>query len=318
MTQLKKTLGLIDGISLLIGITIGSAIFATPQIIATYQNSFASILMLWIIVTIFVFIGSLIYAELGSRFPNTGGEFIYISKAFGPFWGFIFGWAQLLIIRTSPAAGISLITANYVGYFFDINQFQKNILGAKKNPSFWASGISVVMHMKNPMIPAMHFNTRYICTTQDWFGGGMDVTPSIKDDKEKKEFHKTLKKMCDQHNKKYYTKYKKWCDEYFYLPHRKEPRGIGGIFFDYKKDNFEKDFKFVRDVGITFQFIFEKIIRKKMKKKWTKKHKELQFIKRGRYTEFNLLYDRGTKFGLQTGGNVEGILMSLPPLAKWK
>ena len=112
-------------------------------------------------------------------------------------------------------------------------QFQKNILGAKKNPSFWASGISVVMHMKNPMIPAMHFNTRYICTTQDWFGGGMDVTPSIKDDKEKKEFHKTLKKMCDQHNKKYYTKYKKWCDEYFYLPHRKESRGIGGIFFDY-------------------------------------------------------------------------------------
>ena len=128
MTHLKKTLGLIDGISLLIGITIGSAIFATPQIIATYQNSFASILMLWIIVTIFVFIGSLIYAELGSRFPNTGGEFIYISKAFGPFWGFIFGWAQLLIIRTSPAAGISLITANYVGYFFDINQFQKNII----------------------------------------------------------------------------------------------------------------------------------------------------------------------------------------------
>lgn len=128
MTHLKKTLGLIDGISLLIGITIGSAIFATPQIIATYQNSFASILMLWIIVTIFVFVGSLIYAELGSRFPNTGGEFIYISKAFGPFWGFIFGWAQLLIIRTSPAAGISLITANYVGYFFDINQFQKNII----------------------------------------------------------------------------------------------------------------------------------------------------------------------------------------------
>jgi|TARA_S200000501_G_scaffold171489_1_gene161577 APA family basic amino acid/polyamine antiporter len=128
LTQLKKTLGLIDGISLLIGITIGSAIFATPQIIATYQNSFVSILMLWIIVTIFVFIGSLIYAELGSRFPNTGGEFIYISKAFGPFWGFIFGWAQLLIIRTSPAAGISLITANYIGYFFDINQFQKNII----------------------------------------------------------------------------------------------------------------------------------------------------------------------------------------------
>ncbi len=197
-------------------------------------------------------------------------------------------------------------------------RFQKNILGAKKNPNFWASGISVVMHMKNPLIPAMHFNTRYICTTQDWFGGGMDVTPSKKDEIEKKEFHKILRNMCNRHNKTYYSKYKKWCDEYFYLPHRKEPRGIGGIFFDYKKDNFYKDFKFVRDVGITFQFIFKKIIKKKIKKKWTVKDKEIQFIKRGRYAEFNLLYDRGTKFGLQTGGNVDGILMSLPPLAKWK
>ena len=196
-------------------------------------------------------------------------------------------------------------------------KLQKNIPGAKKNPRFWASGISVVMHMKNPQIPAMHFNTRYICTTQDWFGGGMDVTPSKKDQNEKKDFHKILKDMCNRHNKNYYSKYKKWCDEYFYLPHRKEPRGIGGIFFDYKKNNFEKDFKFVRDVGVTFQYIFQKIIKKKMKRKWTSKDKELQYIKRGRYTEFNLLYDRGTKFGLQTGGNIEGILMSLPPLAKW-
>ena len=197
-------------------------------------------------------------------------------------------------------------------------QFQKNIRGAEKNPNFWASGISVVMHMKNPLIPAMHFNTRYICTTQNWFGGGMDVTPSKTDSKEKKDFHQILKKMCDRHNKDYYYKYKKWGDEYFYLMHRKEPRGIGGIFFDYKKKNFEKDFKFVRDVGITFQFIFNKIINNKLKKKWTKKDKEMQYIKRGRYAEFNLLYDRGTKFGLQTGGNVEGILMSLPPVATWK
>ena len=196
-------------------------------------------------------------------------------------------------------------------------KLKKNIPGAKKNPRFWASGISVVMHMKNPQIPAMHFNTRYICTTQDWFGGGMDVTPSKNDQNEKKDFHKILKDMCNRHNKNYYSKYKKWCDEYFYLPHRKEPRGIGGIFFDYKKNNFEKDFKFVRDVGVTFQYIFQKIIKKKMKRKWTSKDKELQYIKRGRYTEFNLLYDRGTKFGLQTGGNIEGILMSLPPLAKW-
>jgi len=197
-------------------------------------------------------------------------------------------------------------------------KFQKNIPGAQKDPRFWASGISVVMHMKNPLIPAMHFNTRYICTTQQWFGGGMDVTPSKKDYLEKKDFHETLNNMCNRHNKSYYKKYKRLCDEYFYLPHRKEARGIGGIFFDYKKNNFEKDFKFVRDVGITFQTLFNKIIRKKIKKKWTNKDKEAQYIKRGRYTEFNLLYDRGTKFGLQTGGNVEGILMSIPPIAKWK
>ena len=197
-------------------------------------------------------------------------------------------------------------------------KFQQNIPGAQKDPRFWASGISVVMHMKNPLIPAMHFNTRYICTTFDWFGGGIDVTPSKKDNKEKEVFHKILRDMCNRHDKNYYKKYKKWCDEYFYLPHRKEPRGIGGIFFDYKKNNFEKNFKFVRDVGITFETIFQKIINKKIKKKWTSKDKENQYIKRGRYAEFNLLYDRGTKFGLQTGGNVEGILMSLPPHAKWK
>ena len=197
-------------------------------------------------------------------------------------------------------------------------KFQKNIPGANKDPRFWATGISVVMHMKNPLIPAMHFNTRFISTTKEWFGGGIDITPSKNDMLEKKDFHQTLKRMCNRHNKNYYQKYKKWCDEYFYLSHRKEPRGIGGIFFDYKNDNFEEDFKFVRDVGVTFQMLFNKIIRKKLKKKWTKNDKELQYVKRSRYAEFNLLYDRGTKFGLQTGGNVEGILMSLPPLAKWK
>ncbi|MDA9598528.1 oxygen-dependent coproporphyrinogen oxidase [Candidatus Pelagibacter sp.] len=196
-------------------------------------------------------------------------------------------------------------------------EFQKNIPGARKDPRFWASGISVVMHMKNPLMPAMHFNTRYICTTQEWFGGGIDLTPSTNDTLEKNYFHKTLKNMCSRHNKNYYKKYKKWCDKYFYLQHRNEPRGIGGIFFDYKKNNFEKDFNFVKDLGITFQMLFNEIIRKKIKKKWTIKNKEAQYIKRGRYAEFNLLYDRGTKFGLQTGGNVEGILMSLPPLAKW-
>ena len=197
------------------------------------------------------------------------------------------------------------------------NEIKKNIPGTNKNKKFWASGISVVMHMNNPHIPAIHFNTRFIYTSHGWFGGGMDVTPCIKDLKEKKLLHNELKKMCDRHNKNYYKKYKKWCDKYFYLPHRKETRGIGGIFFDYKKDNWEKDFNFIRDLGVTFKMIFNSIINKKYKKKWTEKEKELQYVKRGRYTEFNLLYDRGTKFGLQTGGNVEGILMSLPPITKW-
>tara|TARA_B110000027_G_scaffold41369_1_gene45595 strand:+ start:133 stop:960 length:828 start_codon:yes stop_codon:yes gene_type:complete len=196
-------------------------------------------------------------------------------------------------------------------------EMSKKIPGTSRNPNFWASGISVVMHMKNPHIPAIHFNTRFIYTTHGWFGGGMDVTPCINDLREKKFLHYELKKMCDRHNKKYYKKYKEWCDNYFYLPHRKETRGIGGIFFDYKNNNWEKDFKFVSDLGITFQMIFNSIINTKYKKKWTTKEKELQYVKRGRYAEFNLLYDRGTKFGLQTGGNVEGILMSLPPIAKW-
>ena len=197
-------------------------------------------------------------------------------------------------------------------------KFRNQIPGTNKSPNFWASGISIVMHMKNPHIPAMHFNTRYICTSHGWFGGGMDVTPCIKDNNLNKWFHIELKKTCDRHNKNYYKKYKKWCDNYFYLPHRNEPRGIGGIFFDYKKDNWKKDFSFVRDVGITFKKISKNIVLKKKKKKWTKKQKNIQYFKRGRYVEFNLLYDKGTKFGLQTGGNVEGILMSLPPLAKWK
>jgi len=197
-------------------------------------------------------------------------------------------------------------------------QFRNKIPGTKKNPKFWASGISVVMHMKNPHVPAMHFNTRYIYTSYGWFGRGMDVTPCIKDKKLEKWFHSEIKKFCDKHNKNYYKKYKKWCDEYFYLPHRNEARGIGGIFFDYKKNNWEKDFSFVREVGISFKNIVREIILKKHKKKWTKKEKEIQYNKRGRYVEFNLLYDRGTRFGLQTGGNVDAILMSLPPLAKWK
>ena len=197
-------------------------------------------------------------------------------------------------------------------------EFAKKIPGTKNNKKFWSSGISVVLHPKNPKVPAMHFNTRFICTQKEWFGGGIDVTPCIKDNNLKKNLHMELKKMCDLHNKKYYPKYKKWCDKYFYLPNRKEMRGIGGIFFDYKMDNWEKDFLFIKDVGISFINLINKIVRKKMFLKWSKKNKEAQLLKRGRYVEFNLLYDRGTKFGLNSGGNTKAILMSLPPSAKWK
>ena len=197
-------------------------------------------------------------------------------------------------------------------------KFRSQILGAGKKPNYWAAGISVVAHMRNPKIPAVHFNTRFIVTSQNWFGGGMDATQCIRDDSEKKLFHNKIKIMCNQHNKRYYPKYKEWCDKYFYLPHRKETRGIGGLFFDYKKDNWEKDFNFVKDVGLCFLDSAKTIIRKKMNKNWTKKEKHKQLIKRGRYVEFNLLYDRGTKFGLNTEGNVKAILMSLPPKAKWE
>ena len=197
-------------------------------------------------------------------------------------------------------------------------KFKNKIPGTSKNRKFWACGVSIVMHMKNPHVPAMHFNTRYIYTSHGWFGGGMDVTPCLKDEKLKKWFHLELKKMCSRHNKNYYNKFKKWCDKYFFLRHRNEPRGIGGLFFDYKKDNWDKDFMFVRDLGVTFKKIFMEIIKKKNKKKWNSRHKDLQYFKRGRYVEFNLLYDRGTKFGLETGGNLDAIFMSLPPTAKWK
>ena len=206
--------------------------------------------------------------------------------------------------------------SNVIGKF--PKNFAKKIPGTKNNNRFWSSGVSVVLHPKNPKIPAIHFNTRFICTKKYWFGGGIDITPCIKDNSQKKFLQNQLKKVCDLHDKKYYAKYKKWCDEYFYLPHRKEMRGVGGIFFDYKMNNWEKDFLFVKDVGKTFLYLLNKIIRKKMFLKWTKKDKEIQLLKRGRYVEFNLLYDRGTKFGLNSGGNPKAILMSLPPNAKWR
>ena len=196
-------------------------------------------------------------------------------------------------------------------------KFRSRILGAEKNGLYWASGVSVVAHMKNPKVPAIHFNTRFIVTSKEWFGGGMDVTPSHEDPVESKFVHNELKKICLQ-NKKNYKKYKNWCDEYFYLPHRGEARGIGGIFFDYETKDWIKNFKFVRELGLGFIDISNKIINRKKNLKYSIKDKDKQLLKRGRYIEFNLLYDRGTKFGLNSGGNVDSIFMSLPPEAKWK
>ena len=196
-------------------------------------------------------------------------------------------------------------------------EFRSKILGAERDGKYWASGISVVAHMKNPKIPAVHFNTRFIVTSKEWFGGGMDATPTFHDEKEKKNIHKKLKDVCLK-NKKNYQKYKKWCDNYFYLPHRNEPRGLGGIFFDYETKDWDQNFKFVQDLGITFIDITKEMILNKIKSKLNTVDKEKQLYKRGRYVEFNLLYDRGTKFGLNSGGNTESILMSLPPQAKWK
>jgi coproporphyrinogen III oxidase len=197
-------------------------------------------------------------------------------------------------------------------------EFRGSMPGTEEDPSFWASGISVVAHMKNPKIAAAHFNTRYITTKgKQWFGGGCDLTPAIPEIEETDNFHQGLKRTCNQHHQDYYDRFKKQCDEYFYLKHRKEPRGIGGIFFDYISDNFEKDLSFIKDTGQFFiNFIIDNVNRKKSLNFDDSDLKTLS-KKRARYVEFNLLYDRGTLFGLKTGGNIDAILMSMPPEAKW-
>ena len=198
-------------------------------------------------------------------------------------------------------------------------KFRKEMTQSSDDPRFWAAGISLVAHMANPHVPAVHMNTRMIVTGDDnvWFGGGGDLTPMLPNEQDAADFHAAYKASCDRHGDDYYAKYKKWCDEYFFLPHRNEPRGIGGIFYDYKKDDWEKDFAFTKDVGSTFLDIYPQLVRRNKDKSWSSKERELQLHKRGRYVEFNLLHDRGTRFGIMTGGNTEAILMSLPPEVKW-
>ena len=197
-------------------------------------------------------------------------------------------------------------------------EFRKQIPGTNEAGDFWAAGISLVAHMQNPHVPAAHMNTRMIATDKSWFGGGGDLTPMYDMKEAAASFHGGLKAACDRHDESYYAAYKKWCDEYFYLPHRDEPRGAGGIFYDQlDSGDWEADLAFTKDVGTSFANSYGAIILSHMHKSWDEADRHNQLVKRGRYVEFNLLHDRGTLFGLKTGGNIEAILMSLPPEVRW-
>jgi len=251
------------------------------------------------------------FEKIENSFPNNNSFEVSKWKRKGG------GGGKMSVLKGEVFEKVGVNISTVHGVFSE--SFRSSIPGAEEDGKFWASGISLVAHPKNPFVPAAHMNTRLISTSKTWFGGGGDISPMKPSPKMSKIFHANFKKTCDNHDKNYYKKFKAWADEYFFIKHRNENRGDGGIFFDYiNTGNWDKDFDFVKDVGKTFLNSYSQIVKSTMNTSWGDKDREEQLIKRGRYAEFNLIYDRGTLFGLKTGGNVDAILMSLPPEVKWK